>query len=208
MPALCIVALSGAFGSAVLAPEAGGTLLSLIALIAVAALLTEDIACLGAGLLVGQGQIGFLTATLACMVGMLVGNVLLYWAGSGLGRPCLSRAPLKWILTDEQVGRSSEWFQRRGPLVVFICRFLPGTRVAAYFTAGLLHTGFRRFLFYFTLSLGIWTPLLVGIGGFFGARIFDYFEVFERWALPSVIVLAVLIGLLVKLLVRLFPRRG
>ena len=74
---------------------AGVSLLVLVGMIAIAALLTEDFACLGAGLLVAQGRIGFLAATFACFVGIVVGNVLLYWAGRYLGRSWLPRAPLK-----------------------------------------------------------------------------------------------------------------
>ncbi len=190
-------------------PEATGiTLLVLATLIAIATLLTEDFACIGAGLLVAQGRIGFFAATLACFIGIVVGDVLLYWAGHSLGRPWLNRAPIKWLLTPRQVERSTEWFQRRGPMVVFISRFVPGTRVAAYFTAGLLRTGFWRFLLYFTLAVAIWTPFLVGIASFLGTRILDYFQLFERWALPSIVGLLFLVWVMVKIVPLLFSWRG
>lgn len=190
-------------------PRAEGvTLLVLAVMIAIATLLTEDFACIGAGLLVAQGRIGFLAATLACFIGIVVGDVLLYWAGHSLGRPSLSRAPLKWLLTPRQVARSTEWFQRRGPMVVFISRFVPGTRVATYFTAGLLRTGFWRFLLYFTLAVALWTPFLVGIASFLGTRVFDYFHLFERWALPAVVALLFIAWLAAKVVPLPFSWRG
>jgi len=203
-----VAAARDPFDASVIPRATGVTLLVLVALIAVATLLTEDFACIGAGLLVAQGRIGFFAATLACFVGIVVGDVLLYWAGYSLGRPWLNRAPLKWLLTPRQVRRSTEWFQRRGPMVVFISRFIPGTRVASYFTAGLLRTGFWRFLLYFTLAVAIWTPFLVGVASFLGTRIFDYFHVFERWALPSVVALLILAFLAAKTLPLLFSWRG
>jgi pimeloyl-ACP methyl ester carboxylesterase/membrane protein DedA with SNARE-associated domain len=203
-----LAAADNPFDSAVIPRATGVTLLVLFALIVVATLLTEDFACIGAGLLVAQGRIGFFAATLACFIGIVVGDVLLYWAGHSLGRPWLGRAPLKWVLTPGQVQRSTEWFQRRGPMVVFISRFIPGTRVASYFTAGLLRTGFWRFLLYFTLAVAIWTPFLVGIASFLGTRIFDYFHLFERWALPSIVGLLILAWLVAKILPLLFSWRG
>ena len=203
-----LAAARGPFDSSVIPRATGVTLLVLAALIALATLLTEDFACIGAGLLVAQGRIGFFAATLACFIGIVVGDVLLYWAGHSLGRPWLSRAPLKWLLTPRQVQRSTEWFQRRGPMVVFISRFIPGTRVASYFTAGLLRTGFWRFLLYFTLAVAIWTPFLVGVASFLGTRIFDYFHIFERWALPSVVVLLLFAWLFIKIVPLLFSWRG
>lgn len=163
-----------------------------------AALLTEDLACVGAGLLVAQGQIGIASATVACFFGFMVGNILLYWAGSALGHTCLHRAPVSWLLTPEQVQRSMEWFQRRGPVVVFFTRFIPGTRVASYFTAGLMDIGFWRFLLYLTVSTAIWIPLLVGGTGLLGSRVLDLFSTFERWALPAVIGIAMLVWLAVR----------
>lgn len=161
----------------------------------VAALLTEDLACIGAGLLVAQGQIGFTSAAVACFFGFTVGNVLLYWAGSTLGHACLHRRPVSWLLTPEQVQKSMEWFQRRGPIVVFFTRFVPGTRVATYFTAGLLDIGFRRFLLHLTVSTAIWIPLLVGGASLFGSRVLDLFNAFEKWALPTVLGIVLLVWL-------------
>ena len=163
-----------------------------------AALLTEDLACIGAGLLVAQGQIGFIIATVVCFLGFTVGNVLLYWAGSALGHACLHRAPVSWLLTPEQVQKSMEWFQRRGPVVVFFTRFVPGTRVASYFTAGLLDIGFWRFFLYLTVSTAIWVSLLVGGTSLLGSRVLDLFNAFERWALPAVVGMALLIWLAVR----------
>lgn len=187
---------------------AGVTLLVLAGLIALATLLTEDAACLATGLLVAQGRIGFVAGTLACFVGIVVGDVLLYWAGRDLGRPWLGRAPLRWFLSPRRVERSSRWFERRGPWVIFLSRFLPGTRVATYFSAGLLHTAFWRFLAYFVLAVAIWTPLLVGAASLLGSRALDLFVIVERWALPSVFVLALAAWLTARLARLLSTWRG
>jgi pimeloyl-ACP methyl ester carboxylesterase/membrane protein DedA with SNARE-associated domain len=203
-----IATASHPFDPATIPPASGVTLLVLVGLIALATLLTEDLACIGAGLLVAQGRIGFVAATLACFVGIVAGDVLLYLAGRYLGYPWLKRAPLKWIVSPRQVDRASEWFQNMGPAVVFLTRFLPGTRVAAYTTAGLLRTGFWRFLFYFTLAVAIWTPFLVGISAYLGNRIFEHFALYQRYTLPAVVVLLLVLWTSVKLVPMVLTWKG
>ncbi|MEJ2084547.1 MAG: alpha/beta fold hydrolase [Acidobacteriota bacterium] len=203
-----IAAAALPFDPSVVPEAAGVTLLVLVGLIALATLLTEDLACIGAGLLVAQGRIGFLAATLACFVGIVVGDILLYAAGRYFGYPALSRAPIKWLVSSNQVERASAWFERRGPAVVFLTRFLPGTRVAAYTTAGLLRTNFYRFLLYFALAVAIWTPILVGVSAYFGSRILDHFALIERYTLPFLLALLLALWLLAKLIPLLFTWRG
>ncbi len=161
--------------------------LAVVSAIFLAALLTEDLACVGAGLLVAQGRIGFLPATAACFLGFIFGNLLLYWTGSALGHACLHRAPIRWLLTPQQVQKSMAWFSRRGSAVVFCSRFVPGTRVASYFTAGLMGISLPRFLLHLALSTAIWVPLLVGVTSALGSSFLALFGTFERWALPVAI---------------------
>jgi membrane protein DedA with SNARE-associated domain len=169
--------------------------LAVLSAIFLAALLTEDLACVGAGLLVAQGRIGFSPATVACFLAFMIGNILLYWAGSALGHACLHRAPVRWLLTPQQVQKSMTWFSRHGTAVVFWTRFVPGTRVASYFTAGLMGVSLPRFLLHLGLSTAIWVPLLVGVASALGSPFLALFDAFERWALPAAIGGALLLWL-------------
>lgn len=145
-------------------------------LLAVATFASEDLACISAGVLAAQGRIDLLTAIVACAVGIFVGDVLTMLAGRALGRPALSRVPLRWLISPAQVERSGRWFARRETAAILISRFLPGTRVATYFAAGLFSK--RPWWIALLLAVGaaIWTPLLVGaaylLGGTFVERLF------------------------------------
>lgn len=158
--------------------------------------------------MVGQGRIDFLAGTVACIVGIFVGDVLLYLAGRKLGRPALARAPLRWWISDAQVETASEWFRRRGPIVILASRFMPGARLPTYFAAGTLRTGFARFALYFLLAVALWTPALVGLAWWLGETAFDTFDAFRRhtlWLLP---LLALWILVVVQGIVPLFSHRG
>jgi membrane protein DedA with SNARE-associated domain len=144
------------------APKVGAlALLAVMALLAIATLVSEDFACIAAGVLVARGRIAFLPATIACFGGILIGDLAVFWAGRLLGRRFLHRAPLRWFLSPAKVAISSRWFARRGPTVILFSRFLPGTRLPTYFAAGLLHTRFSRFFGYFLLAVALWTPAVV-----------------------------------------------
>ena len=130
--------------------------------LALATLVSEDLACIAAGVMVSEGRAGFIFVTLACLVGIVGGDVLLYLVGRLLGRRALSRAPLRWFLSEERVERSSDWLNRNGLAVIFTSRFVPGTRLATYVAAGMLNTSLLRITLYMLIAAAVWTPLLVG----------------------------------------------
>src|SRR5262245_38237274 len=56
---------------------------------AAATLISEDLACIGAGILASQGKIGFGLAVSSCAFGIFVGDILLFLAGRFFGRKAL-----------------------------------------------------------------------------------------------------------------------
>lgn len=149
-----------------------------------ATFVSEDLACIAAGLLVAQGQLDYLAATLACLLGIFAGDIGLYLIGRYAGHPALRHAPLRWVLTPERIDQASRLFARRGPAIILLSRFMPGTRVPAYFTAGLLKLPLRHFLAYFALGAAIWTPLLVGLSVVLGEVMLGYYAQYGLWAFP------------------------
>ncbi len=190
-------------------PEANGVaLLVLMLLIALATLVSEDLTCIATGLIIVQGRIGFLPGVLACFAGIFFGDLLLYLAGRWIGRPALSRRPLRWFLSAERVEQGSRWFRRRGPIVIGLSRFTPGTRLPTYFAAGMFRTGFWRFSLYFFVAAGLWTPILVAFSMFAGSDVLRYLSWMERYGVVGLIASAFLILLVVRFLAPLLTWRG
>lgn len=177
-------------------------------LLAVATFVSEDLTSISAGLMVAKGVIGFISATSACLVGIFVGDMLLYLAGRWLGKDFVRRAPLKWFVSEAEMVRSSQWFEKRGFFLIFITRFFPGTRLATYFTAGILGVSFLRFTIYFLFAAIIWTPLLVGVSTVLGGHMLEWFEVYQHFALPGLLGVVFLLLTLLKIVVPLFSHRG
>ncbi len=196
------------FDPAQVPPFGGTTLLLAMVLLALATLVSEDLTCFSAGLLVTQGRIDFAAAAAACFLGIFVGDVALYLAGRWMGRPALERAPLRWVVSEAGVERARAWFQRRGVAVIFLSRFTPGLRLPTYVAAGVVGTPLGVFALWFSLAGLIWTPALVGLAAWAGREAQDSLDLFGRYALPGALLLILALVLLQRLLVPLLTWRG
>ena len=190
-------------------PRAEGFALVIICLLlAAATLVSEDLTCITAGLMVARGTIAFWPATLACFTGIFVGDMLVFQAGRLLGRPLLRRPPISWFITPEAVAWSTAWLERQGAALIFATRLLPGTRLPTYFAAGILRTSFARFALYFALACAVWTPLLVGVSVLFGDAVGTALRAFEQHALLYLGVLGAALFLLLRFALPLATWRG
>ena len=189
-------------------PTMGIGFVVLLLLIAAATLVSEDLTCIATGLLVSRGTLAFGPGVVACFVGIVGGDLLLYAAGRYLGRPALKRRPLRWLLTDADLARTSVWFERKGPALVLTSRFVPGTRLPTYVAAGVLHTRFLPFLGFFLLAAAVWTPLLVALAVLYGEAVLAAFAVYSRWSFPLLLGSALILLVVVKVLIPLFTWRG
>jgi membrane protein DedA with SNARE-associated domain len=116
------------------------------ALVFAASLVSEDLTCIGVGLLVAQGRVGFGAAVAACAFALWLGDLALYGAGRLFD---LSR-----FRTGAVLGT--------GPLWILASRFLPGARLPSYVAAGALRYPLGTFAFWLAVGALLWTPVLVG----------------------------------------------
>lgn len=131
--------------------------------LAIATLVSEDLACVAGGLLVAHGQAGWLVAILGCYVGILLGDLGLFALGRWGGRGLAKRPFFRHRISPERVERFATAIQAIGPRAIFAARFLPGARVPVYFGAGTLNLPPQTFFFWTAVACALWTPLLVGV---------------------------------------------
>jgi membrane protein DedA with SNARE-associated domain len=189
-------------------PVDSSSVIVVITLIAVSTFVSEDLTCIGAGVMVAQGRISFAVGAFACFLGIFVGDVLLFFAGRYLGRPAMQHAPLKWFIRAEDVEKSSMWFTRRGVPVILASRFVPGSRLPTYFAAGLLNTNFWWFSLYFLLAGAIWSPLLVGLSKVLGAQVIQSALLSGQSLVIKIVAAATVVFTLAKLATAMSSYRG
>ncbi len=148
----------------------GGVALVLLAL-ALATLVSDDLACVAGGLLVAAGRLDFWAATVACFCGIVAGDLLLVALGRGAGRAALGRWPLRGRVSEARLAHAEEWFARRGGVAILASRFVPGTRLPLYLAAGVLRAPWPRLAGWFALAVGLWAPLVVGASWMLGEAV-------------------------------------
>ena len=179
----------------------------LLIALAMATYVTEDLACIAAGLLVAGGRVGFAEATFACFVGIWTGDMLLVFAGRGI-RGLTRGKLLAWLDKGGRLGRAEAWIKRRGTAVAWLSRFTPGTRLVTYLAAGILRAPVLSFGGWLALAGLVWTPLLVGLSVVFGKAIEPVIAEYNRLALLVLIAVVLALWLLSRIGASMFTWRG
>ncbi len=176
-------------------------------LIVLATFMSEDLTCIGAGLMAAQGLIDFWPAAIAATAGIYIGDFTLYFAGRLMGNAIFNVPPFKWMVKKENVYSAEAWFQKKGPVILVLSRFIPGSRFPVYLSAGILKTGFWTFLLYFGLTALLWTPTFVWLSVFAGNELLLFYEAYEEYAVWGALVVFVFILVLLKYLVPFMKKK-
>ena len=191
-----------------LVPLSGFSLMFILLLLALLPLISEELSCIGAGLLVAKGVIGFFPATAACFTGIFLADVSLYALGRWVGNPVLKWIPFRWIVKERDLIRAEEMFEVRGVEIIFASRFIPGIRLPVYLVSGMIKARFSLFIGYFILSILIYTPLLVGLAALFGQPLLDLFILYQDYAIILVVIAVIFLMGIYKLVLPLLTARG
>lgn len=180
---------------------------ALFLIFAAGTLISEDLACIGAGILASQGKISLVLAISSCAFGIFVGDILLFLAGRFLGRKALKIKFISFFISENAFEKSSHWLEKQGLKTVFISRFVFGLRLPLYFAAGVLKTSFWRFTLYFSIAVAIWTPILVGLTYRLGAEAIKT-TLFNQNLWLGLILLIVVLFFVVRILQQILTWKG
>jgi membrane protein DedA with SNARE-associated domain len=126
----------------------------------IATLVSEDAACVAAGLLIREGRIDAAAGVAACGLGILLGDLGLWSAGRAARRLPLPAAVTRRF-APARAGHLVERLRRQpGPALV-ASRFVPGSRLPLYVAAGLGGVPASAFVAWTLMGVLIWTPILV-----------------------------------------------
>lgn len=124
-----------------------------------------------AGVLAGLGELSIALVIATGAAGALIGDTTAY----ALGRVSGSRFKCR-IARTPRVARRLDWagsaLARRGGLIIFGARFIPGGRTAVTVTAGLTRMRMPMFVSFAALAAGAWASY-AGLLGYFGGRTFE-----------------------------------
>ena len=117
-----------------------------------------------AGYLVSIGKMSFFEATVAGILGNLVGSWIAYCIGRWGGRELWFRYGRYVGVREHHLHIAEKWFDKYGELTVFVSRCLPVVRTFISFPAGTASMNFAKFTFYTLLGCIPWVFTLTYLG--------------------------------------------
>ena len=160
--------------------------------------LPEEVPIVAAGYGASIGTLNPWGAFLACLVGALAGDAVLYTIGYYFGHSLIIRHP--WfarLLHAEREAKIEQMIRKHGLKVFFLARFMVGIRAPVYLAAGVLRMPFKLFL----LIDAVCASSVVGL--FFGLS-YAYGEHLASLIRPSEIGFTVVVGVGIAVVVCYF----
>ncbi len=157
----------------------------------------EEVPVIAAGVASHSGQMVPWRALACCLVGVVVGDTILYAIGYHFGRSLLNE--YHWFarsLTPEREKKIERLIARHGWKVFLVARFLVFIRSPVFVTAGILHMPFRHFLAIDAFCATIVVSTFFGLSYAFAAHI----DIIWHWihssqyAITSLVVLGAAIA--------------
>lgn len=161
-------------------------------LLGLATLVQEDVPTLAAAALAGAGKLPLGWAAAGCLLGIWIGDLLLYGAARVFGRRVLDLPWVRTRVSTEAVARSERWFAQEGTWLLVSSRFVPGTRLPTYLAAGFLRVPFARFAGVTGAVVAVWVALLFVLVLRFGSPAVSWVTEagggsWAAWGVPAVV---------------------
>jgi membrane protein DedA with SNARE-associated domain len=163
----------------------------------------EEVALIGSGLLLHQGEVDFLAISLVCSCAILIGDSLPFWLGRRYGLSALRKRWVRRLLHPERIALLERRFHEHGNWLVFTCRFLPGIRIPGYFFAGTMRMSYPRFLVLDVLGVLISVPTSIYLGKLFGQSVEHLKKRFDQLHLVlAFLVVSIVLAVVVRARIR------
>ena len=154
-----------------LAKMIGIATFAFVVLLTATTIISEDLACVAAGVLIAQGRVELLPALIACFVGIFIGDVIIFRTGRRLRVDGLTRSWLRWLIPPLAVEQWQARTQQHAFKSTLMSRFMPGSRLPAYFAAGAGPMRIWRFVVYAFVAVAVWVPVFVTISALLGGGV-------------------------------------
>ena len=146
-----------------------------------------------AGYLTIGGELNFWIILAIATVAGVLGSIVDYYIGlKGVQSLIKHKVWGKVLLSAAQLEVAEKWFEKRGSLMVFVSRLIPGFRTTFSFPAGAVRMPLKKFVAFTTAGCFLWSAVLIYLGVYLG----------ENWKLVAgaaryVILAAVAVAIIV-----------
>ena len=157
--------------------------------------ITNNTLLLLTGALASLGHLNIWILTLAAILGSISGACLAYLIGGRGGRKAFFRLASLFHIENQKVYMTEHWFHRSGAWMIFLSRMTPYVRPFTCFLGGISHMPFSRFFIAALTGSIIWCVVMLQIGMALGHRWRQALFLMEKYTIPTVCVIVLLIAL-------------
>jgi membrane protein DedA with SNARE-associated domain len=124
----------------------------------------EDVTLVGGGLLARRGDVPLWQVIAVGSAGVSAADWLLFLTGRRCGNAALGHPRLARLLAREHVAAVEALVRRRGAWAVFLARFVLGTRIATFVSAGTFGMSLPAFALADATGTAIFVPAMATLG--------------------------------------------
>lgn len=146
----------------------------------------------------------------ASTLGSLIGACILYYIGKLLNKERLikiveSKYGKLLRVKPKDIESADNWFDQKGNITVFFCRFIPIVRSLISIPAGMSNMSILKFIIYTISGSLIWNAVLIYVGAFAGDKKDIILEFIDK---ASYVILFLLIVAFIAFVVWIFKRKN
>lgn len=163
----------------------------------------SEVILLFGGFMTTNTSLNVVFMIIAATLGSLLGAIVLYYIGKIFNKERLKRIVSGKIgkvlrLKAKDIDKADEWFDNKGNITVFFCRFVPIVRSLISIPAGMSEMPMLKFLIYTIVGSAIWNTVLIVLGNRVGENWESILGIFDRYSHIVVIVLIIIfVGFLI-----------
>ncbi len=128
----------------------------------------SELIMIPAGMAASKGLMNIYAVTIVGILGNVAGAVFSYYLALSIGRKLLLKLGKYFFVKEQTIIKIEKFFEKHGPISVFIGRLLPGFRHFISLPAGIAKMDLKAFYFYTSTGSTIWTSILAALGFFIG----------------------------------------
>ncbi len=147
-----------------------------------------------AGFLIAEGEMSFALVILFSSLGSLFGSLLSYYLGLFGGNKAVLKYGRFFLLDEEDLRKTEQWFSKRGEATVLISRFIPVVRHLISLPAGMGKMNLKKFLAYTVIGATLWNTFLAYMGFLLGQNWELVRQYSEHFSTPLLLIIAILGG--------------
>ncbi len=157
----------------------------------------SEVILLLSGFMTTYTSLSLILMVIFASLGSVCGAIILYYIGNILNKERLKKIVRGKVgkllfLKEKDIDKADKWFDEKGNISVFFCRFIPLVRSLISVPAGMSDMPKLKFLTYTFFGSLIWNSILIFLGYTLSDNWRIVLDILDKYKIVAVIILGVL----------------